>query len=419
MSSKSICMVVKNRLSNDARVKKEIAALHNDGWKITVIAMPEAGNPEMEIKNGVHILRPLIYSRAKEKLRSQVERASSESKRPVKASIISILRKNRLRRFFADLQRDIPWENKLRKAAWKANADVYHANDLDTLAICGKVALKRNARLVYDSHELWLESSRYLTATNFFNRIRLRKVEQKYAPEADAVIAVTPLRGKEMKKMYPSLKNLVIVENAPEKLVKLPETGRLRSMIAAKPDTIIALYQGVICPERGLEELLEAARLVKNPKVKFVVIGMDTWNGTLQKMAEEMKLGEKIAFLPPVPSEELPEITVDADMGFILFRNTCLNHYYSLPNKLYEYMMAGVPIISSDFPELSRVLKEVGSGLTVDPDSPEAIANAVDKLADNQILRQEMKEKGRTAALKKYNWEPQSRILSDMYRKLV
>ncbi len=412
-------MVVKNRLSNDARVKKEIAALHNDGWRVTVIAMPEAGSPELENKNGVRILRPLIHSKAKENLRSQVERASSESKGSVKASIINSLRRNRLRRFFADLQRDIPWENKLRKAAWEVNADVYHANDLDTLAICGKVAQQRNAKLVYDSHELWLESSRYLTATNLFNRIRLRKIEQKYAPNADAVIAVTPLRGEKMMQMYPSLKNLVIVENAPEKLEKIPKTGRLRSMIDAKPDTVIALYQGVICPERGLEELLKAARLVKNPKVKFVVIGMDAWNGTLQKMAVDMDLGDKIAFLPPVPSEELPEITVDADMGFILFRNTCLNHYYSLPNKLYEYMMAGVPIISSDFPELSRVLKEVGSGITVDPDSPAAIANAVDKLAGNKVLRQEMKESGRAAALAKYNWEPQSRLLRDMYRKLM
>ncbi len=418
MATKSICMVVKNRLSNDARVKKEIAVLHNDDWRVTVIAMPEAGSPEEENKNGVRILRPRIYSEAKENLRNQVVRASVDNNEGIKASIIRHLRKNRLRRFLADLQRDIPWENKLRKTAWEVNADVYHANDLDTLEICGKVARQRKARLVYDSHELWLESSRYLIATNLLNRIRLRKIEQKYAPRADAVIAVTPLRGEKMQQMYPSIKNLVIVENAPEKLVQLPPTGRLRSMINAKPETVIALYQGVICPERGLEELLEAARLVKNPTVRFVVIGMDTWNGTLQKLAQDMQLGDRITFLPPVPSEELPEITVDADMGFILFRNTCLNHYYSLPNKLYEYMMAGVPIVSSDFPELSRVLKEVGSGITVDPDSPAAIASAVDKLAGNQLLRDRMKNSGRTAALKKYNWEPQSKLLREMYRKL-
>lgn len=411
----TVCMVVKNRLSNDARVKKEMAVLSGDGWQVTVIAMPEADAPEEEFRNGIRILRPPISSKAKEKIRDQVVHASDESDNSIKAKVIRSLRRNRLRRFVADIQRDIPWERRLRNAAWQVNADVYHANDLDTLEICGSVAAKRNAKLVYDSHELWLESSRYLIATHPANRIRLRKIEQKYIKKADAVIAVTPLRGQKMLQMYPSMKNLEIVENAPEKLLKLPPTGKLRAMINAAPDTVIALYQGVLCPERGLEELLAAAKLNTNPDVKFVIIGMDAWNGTLQKIASDMGLKEKVLFLPPVPSEELPEITVDADMGFILFRNTCLNHYYSLPNKLYEYMMAGVPVVSSNFPELKRILTEVDSGITVDPDSPESISNAVETLAGNPDMRKRMRGNGRAAALDRYNWEPQSLKLKKLY----
>ncbi len=418
LSMDSVCMVVKNRLSNDARVKKEMTALSEDGWQVTVIAMPEPGFPGEENINGVRILRPPIFSKAKVNLRAQVVQASDNSERSLKAGVIRYLRRNKLRRFIADLQRDIPWEKRLRQTAWQVNADVYHANDLDTLEICGSVAGKRNAKLVYDSHELWLESSRYLIATHPANRLRLKRIEQRYVPKADAVIAVTPMRGEKMRQMYPSMKNLEIVENAPEKLIELPPAGRLRTMINAAPDTVIALYQGVICPERGLEELLSAAKLTTNPSVKFVIIGMDAWNGTLQKTAEDMGLGSRVVFLPPVPSEELPEITVDADMGFILFRNTCLNHYYSLPNKLYEYMMVGVPIISSDFPELKRVLNEVGSGVTVNPDSPESISNAVEKLAGDPVMRKRMKDNGREAALDRYNWEPQSELLRSLYRKL-
>jgi glycosyltransferase involved in cell wall biosynthesis len=135
-------------------------------------------------------------------------------------------------------------------------------------------------------------------------------------------------------------------------------------------------------------------------------------------MASDLGLNHRVIFLPPVPSEELPGVTVDADMGFILFRNTCLNHYYSLPNKLYEYMMAGVPIISSNFPELSRVLGEAENGITVNPDSPEAIAAAVDMLAGDHASRSTMGVNGRAAALERYNWEPQGMILRDLYRKL-
>jgi glycosyltransferase involved in cell wall biosynthesis len=411
-------MVVKNRLSNDARVKKEMAVLAKDGWQVTVIAMPETGAPEEENTEGIRILRPPIFSESKQKLRSRVAEASESIDRSVKAKVIRYLRRNRLRRLAADLQRDVPWERKLKKAALQVNADVYHANDLDTLEICGSAAAQNRAKLVYDSHELWLESSRYLIATHPLNRIRLKRIEQKYILKADAVIAVTPMRGRRMQEMYPLMKNLHIVENAPEKLFELPEKGRLRSMINAEPNAVIALYQGVLCPERGLEELLAAAELTENPKLKFVFIGMDTWNGTLQQMAEEKGLDNRVFFLPPVPSEELPGITVDADMGFILFRNTCLNHYYSLPNKLYEYMMAGVPIVSSDFPELKRVLGEAESGITVNPDSPEEIAEAVESLAANPDMRNRMKENGRKAALDKYNWEPQSEILRDLYRKL-
>lgn len=411
-------MVVKNRLSNDARVKKEMAVLAADGWQVTVIAIAEPGLPHEENRNGIRILRPPVFSKTKESLRIQVVQASEEADKSVRAKVIRHLRQNRLRRFVADLTRDIPWENRLRNAALEVDADVYHANDLDTLQICGSAAAQKNARLVYDSHELWLESSRYLIATHPLNRVRLKRIERKYIYKADAVIAVTPLRGEKMQQMYPAMKNLQIVENAPEKLEKLPSAGKLRDMINAAPDTVIALYQGVLCPERGLEELLQAAKLTTNPAVRFVIIGMDSWNGTLQRMAEDMGLKDKVIFLPPVPSEELPEITVDANMGFILFRNTCLNHFYSLPNKLYEYMMAGVPIIASDFPEMKRVLNEVKSGITVDPDSPEEISHAVETLAANPVMRKKMKDRGRAAAMDQYNWEPQSIIFRDIYRKL-
>lgn len=418
MSKRTVCLVVKNRLSNDARVKKEIAVLVKDGWQVTVIAMPEQNKPEKETVNGVTIIRPPLFSSTKTKLRSQIVEASSESKLSLKAKVIRLLRKNKIRRIFADLARDIPWENKLRKAAIETSADIYHANDLDTLQICGIAAKRNNSKLVYDSHELWLESSRYFIATHPLNKIRLKKIEQKYIKIANEVIAVTPLRGKKMKEMYPSLTNLTIVENAPEVLSTLPKKGLLRSRINATTDTVIALYQGVFCPERGLEELLEAARLITNPKIKFVFIGMDAWNGTLQRKAAEMNITDRVIFLPPVPSEELPNTTVDADMGFILFRNTCLNHYYSLPNKLYEYQMAGIPIISSNFPELTRVLTAVKSGLTVDPESVKEIVLAIEKLAQNRELREQMGSNGRTAAVSKYNWEPQSILLRDLYRRL-
>lgn len=411
-------MVVKNRLSNDARVKKEMKALAEDGWRVTVIAMPEKGAPPRESKGQVTIIRPRIYSRKKELLREKVARVSARGDMSPRARLLRSIRSNPLRRFVADLQRDIPWELRLRKAALEARADVYHANDLDTLEICGIAAAKNGARLVYDSHELWLQSSRYLTATNPLNRIRLRRIERRYVRDARAVIAVTPMRGEEMRRMYPEMGRLEIIENAPEPLDTLPARGTLRRLAGIGDEEPIALYQGVICPERGLEELIQAAALAVDTKLRFVIIGMDAWNGTLQQMADEAGLSHRITFLPPVPSEELPRITVDADMGFILFRNTCLNHYHSLPNKLYEYMMAGVPVIASGFPEMKRVIAGTGCGITVDPESPEEIFLAAKKLAENPEERERMSKAGRKAALTTHNWTAQRKKLISLYREL-
>lgn len=412
-------MVVKNRLSTDARVKKEAAALAGDGWRVTVIAMPEKGSPERETRGGIGIIRPPVYSPRKQRLRERVSGASGPEDPSLRARVLRGIRKDPLRRFVADLQRDIPWELRLRRAAIETGADVYHAHDLDTLEICGIAAESTGAGLVYDSHELWLESSRFLIATNPLNRLRLRRIEGRYLPRADAVIAVTPLRGREMRRMYPAMKRLEIIENAPEILSEPPAPGRLRRMTGIEDDRLIALYQGVLCPERGLEELLAAAGMCRRRDVMFVIVGMDSWNGTLQRMARDAGLSDRVVFLPPVPSEELPELTVDADMGFILFQNTCLNHYYSLPNKLYEYMMAAVPVIASDFPELSRVIGETGCGITVDPESPGAISSAVDSLAADPDGRRAMAAAGRSAALEVYNWEPQKEKLMELYSELA
>lgn len=419
MSGRHVCMVVKNRLSNDARVKKEMQALAGDGWQVTVIAMPEPGTPDEELLGGITILRPPIYSKKKQQLRERVAEVSRKTDPSLKSRIIRQVRQNPLRRFMADLQRDIPWEMKLRREAVRADADVYHANDLDTLEICALAAEKNGAKLVYDSHELWLESSKYLFRTNPLKQLRLKFIEKSYIGKADAVIAVTPLRARKMMDMYREMKKVHVIVNLPERIQPLPEKGLLRRKIDADKDTVLILYQGVLTTGRGLEQLLKAAEALKHKKVCFVFVGMDAMSGALQRIAEKMNLGNRVVFLPPVPSEELINYTVDADIGVILFGNVCLNNYYSLPNKLFEYMMAEVAIVSSAFPELSKVIESVNCGVTVDPNHIEGIVDAVVDLADSKDKRDSMASAGRAAALEKYNWTCQKSELINLYRDQV
>jgi len=414
-------MVVKNQLWNDARVKKEALALSEAGYRVTVVAKPEAGHAPREDWSGVTVLRPPKDSPAREALRERVVGASAEDDESLRARLIRTLRRNRLRRALTDVKRSVPWELRLLAAALSVRADVYHAHDLDTLLVGALAAGALGARLVYDAHELWLESSRYLKSTPLLHRLRYRLTERLLLPRADAVIAVTPSRGRAMRRMYPeAIRRMTIVENSTPRMETLPAPRDLRGRLGIPQGAFVALYQGVICPERGLEQLLEAARRLRESSACVAIVGHDAWQGTLRRMAREMGVEDVVKFHPPVPSEELAALTVAADAGLILFRNTCLNHYYSLPNKLYEYMMAGIPIVASGFPEMGRIIGDVGCGLLVDPESPEEVARAIGGLAAmDPAERGAMGRRGRTAALQRHNWEAQRDRLLNLYASLT
>jgi len=420
LKSTKVCMVVKNQLWNDARVKKEAITLMEAGFDLTIICKPEGDRPLEETWRGMRILRPRKDSASRDALRSRVIAVSDGDGQRFSARLMKSLRRNRLRRFFTDLKRDLPWERKLFRAALATGADIFHANDLDTLLICTKAAKKLGAKLVYDSHELWLESARYLSETSALNRLRYRLTERKLIGRADAVIAVTPSRGEAMERMYPAIHGRVtIIENSTDPIDELPPGGFLRGRLGIPEETPIMLYQGIICPERGLEELLHAASVLRSDEnVAIVIVGHDAWGGRLHRLHAELHLEERVFLVPPVPSEELPGVTVSADAGLILFQNTCLNHYYSLPNKLYEYMMAGIAVIASDLPEMGRVIGETGCGILIDEPVPEKIAAAIREMISSPDRMKRMGVLGRTAALDRYNWTTQAGKLITLYRGL-
>lgn len=414
------CLVVKNQLWNDARVKKEALSLRNAGFRVTIISKPENDLPEHDIWQNITVIRSPYHSRFRAQLRNRIISLQNDEKKPgMLRKFLNSIRQNRIRRFFTDLKRNLQYEFRLISAAEHVQADIYQANDLDTLFICWKAARKNQARLVYDSHELWLESVRYLTGTDFLNRLRYKLTERFLVKKVDAVIAVTPCRAEKMSRMYPGMVKPAVVENSPVPINSSLKSNWLREHLSLPGNTTIALYQGILADDRGLEELLTAALQLEKTDVAVVLIGHDSTDGRIEKTAGNMPLDGKVFFLPPVPSEKLSEITVSADMGFVLFQNTCLNNYYSLPNKLYEYMIAGIPVIASDFPEIARVVRENKCGILIDPSDPQKISDAIITLVNDAALRKEMGRNGRKAVLEKYNWFEQEKVLLKTYRQVT
>lgn len=419
-----ICMVVKNQLWNDARVKKEALTLASAGYGVTIIAQHENGKPARDTWNGCSILRPRKRSRQTDRIRKTLD-AGYADKEPEKLHhrLLNSLRRNPMRRFLFDSTRTFIHEFRLLRGALSAKADVYHAHDLDTLLVCWLAAKLRRSLLVYDSHELWLESQRYLFSDNWLSRLTARFTEKLFACSAHMVIAVTEMRGRHMKELYPCLPEPLIVKNCPD-VSELPEGGSdyLRERTGAGKDCRIVLYQGILSEERGLEELVRAAAILRDrgvDDVHVVLIGKNYLGNLLENMVVELELADMVTILPPVESEMLPALTVSADIGLILFQNTCLNHFYSLPNKLYEYMMAGIPMIASDFPELASVIQRENCGLLVDPSIPEAIAEGILELSRDIGRRSEMGSNGREAATKRCNWSSQEDILLGGYEALL
>ncbi len=414
-----VCMVVKNQLWNDARVKKEAQTLSDSGLSVTIIAQPEAGSPETEIWGSIRIQRVQQSGNLKSSFRRILD--TSEGNGARKGSrLVATLRKNPVKRFLGDLFHTSLYDAKLLQHALRTNAEVYHAHDLDTLAVCAAAAYINNGRLVYDAHELWLESRRHLLETSRPFMILEKLTESLLAPIADAVIAVTPGRANVMREMYPTMAVPDLVVNYPLMTPVAPRQEDVRRKLGVKNEPcFLFLYQGILGLHRGLEELIDASIMLRGLPVHIAFVGHDRSGGVITQYAEEKNAGDMVTFHPPVPSEELAGITGSADAGLLLFQGSCLNHTLSLPNKLFEYMMSGLPVIACDLPEISTVINRHGCGILVDSSDPPSIANGIRQMASDPVEAKAQGERGYDAASTDYIWNQSARILRELYMRVL
>jgi glycosyltransferase involved in cell wall biosynthesis len=126
-----------------------------------------------------------------------------------------------------------------------------------------------------------------------------------------------------------------------------------------------------------------------------------------------------IVVLPPVPYKDLVPYTASADIGILLYRNDCRNNYYCAPNKLFEYMMMGLPMIAANYPGMLPLVEGEGVGLCVDPESPKAIAASVNLLAADPDRRERMRGNGLRLSKDRFNWEIESAPLLQLYGSLA
>ncbi|MFQ5555824.1 MAG: glycosyltransferase [Acidimicrobiia bacterium] len=298
-------------------------------------------------------------------------------------------------------------DKRMTKVGVSLAADVYHSHDLNTLGVGVACKKRLGAKLVYDSHELQTERSRMTSR----QRSRALREERKWMTDADALIVASPSWIDWNRRLYGSLPEpSVAVLNVPEPTEVVPLD--LRAAVGLHPDTALLVYQGSIQENRGIEPAIDAVRMLEG--VALVVIGYGYHRPALEELVEREGLGDRVRFFGPVPNDELLAYTATADAGLCNIVNSSVSYHTSLPNKLFEYITAGVPVIGSDSPEIGRVVTETGVGEVCDPEDPAALAAAATKiLAQPGRYRDAL-----AAAATRYHWGVEHKKLLEVYEEL-
>jgi glycosyltransferase involved in cell wall biosynthesis len=288
--------------------------------------------------------------------------------------------------------------------------DIILANDLDTLLPAFLIARLRNKELVYDSHEYFTEAEG-LTNRTFPKRIWLA-VEGFIFPKLKHVFTV----NETIAGIYRALYHVPVrvVRNIP--MLQQPALGADRAALGlAAHERVIILQGAFIDPDRGGMELVQSMQWVRQAVLFVIGTGRDL--DAMKREVERLHLESCVRFIPKLPYQELRAYTAIADVGVSLDKPLHLNYAYSLPNKVFDYIHAGVPLLVSDLPELRRLVETYNIGRIVRAVTPEDIAQAL-----NEMLQSEEHTHWRENALKArevLNWQNECMVLKEVYAQLV
>lgn len=256
-------------------------------------------------------------------------------------------------------------------------SDLVQVHDLPALEAGAELASAWGVPLVYDAHELYPEQKSFSQA----QRAICSEAEQRLIKSADLVFAVNQSIGEEMARRYqiPQPVTLLNAIDPPSEFNPDVRYDLLREKLGLSGQRRILLFQGGFAPHRNLEILIEAMGHVRSVDVDLVMMGFGVFGEILKAKAARLKLlGTRVHFLPAVPQSELLQHSASADIGIIPYPHVDLNSYYCTPNKLFEFIQAGLPILANDSPELKRFVQENGFGQCALMETPQCIARAID-----------------------------------------
>lgn len=358
-------------IPTDTRIfQKELKTLRSSGYHVTLIAP----GSEDQVLDGITVRHIPVF-------------------------------KNRLKRFVLG-----PWN--IYRMARKMNADIYHLHDPE-LVTAGLALKLGGKRVIYDVHE---DMPRQLYDKDYLPSwiVRplsfiLEKFELFAASRFDGIVTVTPT----INRRFPVSKT-VMVQNFPilNHYLEINADNYLN-----RPNVVI--FMGVIQDIRGITEVVDAMKNVgkKYQDAEFRLVGKivpESYRETLARM-EGWKYVQSIGWLT---QQEVNKHLEQARMGVVTY-HPYPNHIEAQPNKLFEYMAAGLPVIASDFPLWRNVVDRFKCGLLVNPESAREVEEAVNYLLSHPVEAAEMGRRGRQAVMDHFNWDSEAKHLKRLYARVL
>ncbi len=293
----------------------------------------------------------------------------------------------------------------------KLKADIYHAVDLDVLAAAYLASRKAGGKLIYEARELYTELE------PLWGRPTIKKVwetlERKIIGKADTVFTINESISTELSRRY-GIDRPEFIRNVARTPSNLkPVDLRAKYPISSKSRIIV--YQGVLRDGQGLLYQLEILRYLSD--IVLVCFGSGPIEERIQERIVELGIENKVILAGSVPPDDLLNYTAGADAGILLMEGKALNNRLALPQKLFQYLSAGIPQIVSKMPEISGFVLKEDTGIAVEMEDPERDAEAISKFFNDQIAygraRRNCVESGA-----RNNWETESEKLVKLYKGL-
>jgi glycosyltransferase involved in cell wall biosynthesis len=290
--------------------------------------------------------------------------------------------------------------------------DVVMAIDLPTLPVAALHARRCGAKLVYDSHELYSEQEFSTREKHLW-----KAIEEKFIHQCDAVITVNQSIASELQRRY-GMNSVHVIHNAINSTGRVQKNKLFHQTFGLPLYRKILLFQGGLSKGRHLETLVHAMKYINNQCIDLVILGDGQVRKALERLALSLGIKHRVYFHPVVPQHQLLEYTQSADVGVIPYQATCLNNLYCTPNKLFEFIAAGIPILGSNLPEINHIVLKHPIGLTGNMNSPDEFAHLIERVFSNDEQLETWK-KNTLMAQQQFSWKNEEQKLLHIFRSFI